>query len=141
MSYREKLAWLMLTSIVLTFGPYFAMVGADYIPEEPMPNLRQLALYGAAAIARMLILGIGYIYLRRAFPAEARMPADERERAIEHRAMSFAYYVLMAGMILVGGVMPFISSGWTIVNTAFFMLALAELVSHGFVVYSYRRQA
>ncbi len=141
MPYREKTAWLMLISIVLTFGPYFAIVLAGYIPEEAMPNLRQLALYGVVAVARMLIVGVGYLYLRRAFPQEARMPADERERAIGYRAKSLAYYVLIAGMIMVGGVMPFTSSGWTIVNAAFFMIVLAESVEYGVSILSYRRQA
>jgi len=141
MSYREKIAWLMLLSIVLTFGPYFTIVLLGYIPEAAMPNLRQLGLYGIAAVARMLILAIGYLYLRRAFPQEARMPPDERELAIGHRALSLAYYVLLFGMIVVGGIMPFTSSGWTIVNTAFFMMVASEIVNHVMALHSYRRQA
>jgi hypothetical protein len=93
-----------------------------------------------ASIVRMLLLGVGYLYLRLGSPQEERPPLDERDRAIEHRAISAAYYVLMAGMILVGCVMPFNSSGWTTVNAALFMIVLAELIRYGMVVVSYRRQ-
>lgn len=56
------------------------------------------------------------------------------------RSISTAYYVLIAGMILVGCVMPFNSGGWTIVNAALLMIVLAEVVHYGVVVVSYRRQ-
>ena len=57
------------------------------------------------------------------------------------RATSTAYYVLMGGMILVGVVMPFTSTGWKIVNAALLMIVVAEIVHYGVIVSSYRRQA
>jgi len=69
------------------------------------------------------------------------MPLDERDQAIKRRSVSSAYYVLIAGMILVGCVMPFNSRGWTIINAALFMIIAAEVVHYGVVVFSYRRQA
>ncbi len=140
MPYREKIAWLSLVAIIVTFSPYFVW-SALYPPVEALPNLRQLSLYAVAALTRVLLLGVGYWLLRRSAPEDARMPADERDTAIQHRATSIAYYVLMAGMILVGGIMPFVYSGWAIVNAALFMLALAEAVSYGVIVHCYRRQA
>ena len=50
-------------------------------------------------------------------------------------------YVLIAGMIMVGVMMPFNSGGWKIVNAALFMIVTAEVVHHGVAVASYRRQA
>jgi hypothetical protein len=88
-----------------------------------------------------LILGAGYLYLRLGSPREERPPPDERDRAIEHRSISAAYYVLIAGMILVGCFMPFSSRGWTIVNAAIFWIVAAEVVHYGVVVASYRVQA
>ncbi len=140
MPYREKSAWLALAAIVLTFTPYFGIVIAGVLPAQPMPDLRQLGLYAVAAVARMLILGIGTLALRRNAPEEARLPLDERDLTINRRAMSVAYYVLMAGMILVGCVMPFVASGWDIVNAGLAMIVAAELVNYGLVVASYRRQ-
>ncbi len=74
-------------------------------------------------------------------PEEARTPPDERDRAITSRSITFAYYVLIAGMILVGCIMPFNSGGWRIINAALAMIVAAELVHYGVIVVSYRRQA
>lgn len=140
MSYREKIAWLSLITMAVTFGPYFAIVAAGPPLGEALPNLRQLGLFAVIAIVQMLILGVGHLYLRRRSPQDARTPPDERDRAIMRRSISSAYYVLIAGMILVGCVMPFSSSGWTITNAALVMIVAAEVVHYGVVVFSYRRQ-
>jgi hypothetical protein len=140
MPYREKIAWLSLLAMVVTFGPYFTIIAARALPSEPMPDLRQLGLFGVTAIVQMLILGVGHLYLGRKSPQEAHSPPDERDRAIMRRSVSSAYYVLIAGMILVGCVMPFKSSGWTIINAALVMIITAEVVHYGVIVLSYRRQ-
>jgi|SRR6202041_3243485 len=141
MPYREKTAWLSLLAMAITFGPYFTMTATHLLPSEPMPNLRQLALFAATAIVEMVILGVGHLYLRRRSTEEARMPLDERDQTIMRRSVSSAYYVLIAGMILVGCVMPFNSNGWSIINAALFMIVAAEVVHYGVVVFSYRSQA
>ena len=140
MSYREKTAWLSLIAMAVTFGPYFTIVAMRSLPEA-LPNLRQLGLFAVAAIAQMLILGAGHLYLRRGSPQDARTPPDERDRAIMGRSISSAYYVLIGGMIVVGCVMPFSSNGWSIINAALVMIVAAEVVHYGVVVFSYRRQA
>lgn len=139
MPYREKTAWLSLIAMAVTFGPYFTIVAS--LHREPLPNLRQLGLFAVAAIVQLLILGLGHLYLGRRSPEEARTPPDERDRAIMGRSISSAYYLLIAGMILVGCVMPFNSSGWTIINAALFTIVAAEVVHYGVVVFSYRRQS
>jgi hypothetical protein len=139
--YREKVAWLSLTAMALTFGPYFTLVATNRHPGAELPNLPQLGLFAATVALQALILLIGHLVLRRGSPEEARTPRDERDRAIEHRSITSAYYVLISGMILVGCVMPFSSGGWTIINAAIFMIVVAELVHYGIVVLNYRRQA
>jgi uncharacterized membrane protein len=94
-----------------------------------------------AALLEMLILVVGRLYLGRLSPQEDSTPPDERDRAIERRSIRSAYCVLIIGMILVGCVMPFNSSGWTIINAAIAMIVAAEIVHYGVVVSSYRRQA
>jgi len=96
MPYREKTAWLSLLAMISTFGPYFTMIATRSLPSEPMPNLRQLGLLAVTAIAQMLILGVGHLYLRRGSAQEARMPLDERDQAIARRSVSSAYSVLIA---------------------------------------------
>jgi hypothetical protein len=141
MPYREKIAWLSLTAMVAAYGPYFTFVARGTVSWEPWPHLHPLALFAFASIVRMLILGAGYLYLRIASPRQERPPRDERDRAIEHRSLGAAYYVLMAGMILVGCFMPFSSTGWTIVNATIFWIVAAEVIRYGAVVASYRVQA
>ena len=140
MSYREKIAWLSLIAMGVAYGPYFMAVGKGPLPWEPWPHLHPLGLFGLASIVRMLILGAGYLYLRLA-PREERPPRDERDRVIEHRSINAAYYVLITGMILVGCLMPFSSSGWTIVNAAILWIVAAEVVHYSVVLASYRVQA
>ena len=141
MSYREKIAWLSLIAMAVAYGPYFKFVAKGPGPWEPLPQLHPLGLFALASIVRMLILGAGYLYLRLGSPQEERPPMDERDRAIEHRSIRAAYYVLIGGMILVGCFMPFSSTGWTIVNAAIFWIVAAEVVHYGVVVTSYRVQA
>ncbi len=141
MPFREKIAWLSLIAMVVAYVPYFAIVFAGYLPQRPMPDLHQLSLFAAVSIARVLVLGIGYLYIRFASLQEARLPPDERDLAIKSRSTSSAYYVLIAGMIYVGCFMPFTVTGWAIVNAALFMIITAEIVRETVVVVSYRRQA
>ena len=141
MSYREKIAWLSLTAMAIAYVPYFVLVARGPFRWEPWPHLHPLGLFALVSIVRMLILGAGYLYLRLGSPSEDRPPRDERDRAIEHRSLSAAYYVLIAGMILVGCIMPFNSSGWTIVNAAILWIVAAEVVHYSVVAASYRLQA
>jgi hypothetical protein len=141
MSYREKIAWLSLIAMAVAYGPYFTFVARGPISWEPLPHLHPLALFALASIVRMFILGAGFLYFRVAFPRQERPPLDERDRAIDSRSISAAYYVLIGGMILVGCFMPFSSTGWTIVNAAIFWIVVAEVIRYSAVVASYRVQA
>jgi uncharacterized membrane protein len=98
-------------------------------------------MFAITVIAQVVILIIGHIVLAIRKPREEQAPPDERDRAIERRSLVAAYYVLICGMILVGCVMPFKSSGWAIVNAALLMIVTAELVHYGVVVWNYRKQA
>src|ERR1017187_4597287 len=128
MSYREKIAWLSVIAIAFAYGPYFKFVARGPGPWEPLSQLHPLGLFALASLVRMLILGAGYLYLRLGSPRQELPPLDERDRAIEHRSISAAYYVLIAGMILVGCFMPFSSTGWPIVNAAILWIVAAEVV-------------
>lgn len=140
MPYREKVAWLSLLAMAVTFVPYFAIVASGRFDGQPMPNLPLMACFAATTITQVAILGLGHLYLRFRAPEDARTPPDERDRAIMRRSMTTAYYVLMAGAIVVGCVMPFRHVGWTIVNGIVLSIVLAEVVHYGVVVMSYRRQ-
>lgn len=141
MPHREKLAWMTLLWIAATYGPYFVQVAMSPPAPGVMPNLPQLWLLALAAGGNGVLHILGRIGLRIAAPDDARAPADERDRDIERRSISVAYYVMMAGMILVGMVMPFTTSGWEIVNAALLAIVLAEITQNGLAAWSYRRSA
>ena len=138
MPYREKFAWLSLVAMVLTFGPYFAYV-AWRMPLPDTPNLQLLALYALTCLVQLIILGIGTLVLRARTPRDDRGRPDERDNAIGRRSFVAGYGVLLAGMIVVGGIMPFLFHGWTLVNAALKLIILAEIVRYGVVIWGYRR--
>lgn len=138
MSHRERVAWLSLIAMALTFGPYFILTAIDP-PMEALPDLSALARLAITTVSQAALLGAGYLFLRYRFPEDAAAPADERDRAIGHRSLHTAYIVLIVGMILVGCVMPFHSSGWELINAAVFMIVVAEVVHNGAAVWGYRR--
>jgi hypothetical protein len=139
MPYRQKVAWLSLLAMAVVFTPYFTWAKL-HPPTNVVPNLPRMALYAATAGVWVLILGIGHAVLRWRAPGEAKLPLDERDRAIQYRSRNYAYGVLLTGMILVGCIMPFTGAGWEIVNAAIFMIVLAEIVHDGTVVCIYHKQ-
>jgi len=98
-----------------------------------------MGAFAVTVVVHVLVLGIGHAWLALASPEEARAEADERDRAVELRSMKIAYLVLITGVILVGVVMPFSSSGWKLINSAIGAIVIAEISHYGFVVWSYRR--
>lgn len=138
MPHRERVAWLYLFAMIATYVPYFALTAMDP-PSAAMPDWNQLTRLWTTAVAQVFILGIGYSVFRRVWPEDVREPMDERDRLIDQRSLRVAYFVLIAGVIVVGVVMPFRDAGWTIVNAALAAIVMAELVHYGIVVRSYRR--
>lgn len=138
MAYREKIAWLELASMALAYGGYFIAVAALGGARD-QPFMLLIGLFAAASAIRVLILGVGYMSIKASTVASERGPRDERDRALARRGAAAGYYVLLAGMILVGMILPFTAQGWAIVNAALFAIVLAETVSYGTAVFGYRR--
>jgi hypothetical protein len=122
----------------VSYGPYFTLMALQP-PTAPLPDLRTMAAFAVTVIVQVIVLAIGHAWLALVRPAEARAAADERDRAVELRSVKVAYLVLITGMILVGVVLPFSSSGWKLINSAIAAIVLAEIAHYGLVVWSYRR--
>lgn len=138
MSHRERVAWLSAIAVCITLGPYLAWMAISP-PTEPLPDLGTMGLFAIAATTQMLLLAGGHLWLRLRWPADAGAPIDERDRAIALRAVRSAYYILIAGMIIVGCVLPFTTGGWQLINTAIAVLAAVQCVHYGIVIWCYRR--
>jgi len=134
MAWREKTAWITLVAMVLTYGAYFTLVSG-----VPLSTLTMLELFGAVTVFQVIAVVIVTAVLAALSSDEALAKPDERDRAVARRGASIAYFVLMAGVITVGVVMPFRDAGWRLTNAALFALVLAETVRYLTVVVSYRR--
>lgn len=137
MHFREKSAWLTLASMVVAYSVYFGMILSGHPAGDKM--FPMLWLFGTIAGSQAVFVIIVTIALALMNPKEADERADERDRAIAHRAAHSAYYVLMTGMILVGVVMPFTAGGVKLVNAALFVLVIGEAVRDVMILISYRR--
>lgn len=138
MSEREQFSWVWLGALIIFYGGYFVVISVLEAAGE-VGLFTRLGLLTAAAAASGLVLGASMLAARsRREPGELVTP-DERDRAIQRRARSLAYGVLLTGMIFVGCVMPFEATPWEIANATIFVIVLAEIVSCGVVVASYRR--
>lgn len=137
MTYTEKSSWLTLVAMLLAYSLYFGLVIAGH--PAGFDRFAMLWLFGTIAATQAVVVIIGHIWLAIAARKLPRARVDERDRAIAARGAKMSYYVLLAGMIVVGGIMPFSDPRIHIVNTALFAIVIAELVRLTVVVTSYRR--
>jgi uncharacterized BrkB/YihY/UPF0761 family membrane protein len=138
MAFREKIAWLTLVTMAVAYGIYFGIVGpAAGFGERRMLDI--LWSFGPVAAAHGIAMIVGAIIIAVTATKEAQARSDERDRAIARRGATIGYYVLIAGTILVGVVMPFSEPPWKIVNTALLAIVIAEAAHSAVVLLSYRR--
>jgi hypothetical protein len=139
MPYREKLAWLSLVGMAVCYVPYFALTYRSPLLEQPLPNLRLMAMFAAAAGGNAVWVLLGRLFLQMTTPRDERGAGDERDRAVDRRATTIAYYVLIGLALYVGGVKPFTSAGWHIVNAMVASVVIAEVLRYALIVLGYRR--
>ena len=135
---RERFAWVWITTLVVVFSLYFAAIGLHW-PENNPSFLMQIAVLTLTTGTMAMVVGADRVIAWARGQGFRFDPPDERDRCIEWRASAYGYYVLMAGMIVVGCMMPFTNAGWDIVHAALFFIVIAELVHHGAIVLGYRR--
>jgi hypothetical protein len=139
MPYREKLAWMTLVGMAVCYGPYFAFTYRSPLLDRPLPNLELMALFAWAAGGNAVWTIVGRLLLRMTTPRDERGPPDERDLAIDRHASRVAYYVLMGLALYVGGVLPFTTHGWHIVNAMVASVVIALFVQQVLTVTGYRR--
>jgi uncharacterized membrane protein len=135
MSPLENRAWLMLGSLCPIYLVYFTLQLIQPAWLDGMP--RRIACLAAAAGLHGVICVVGLLVLLAKERGQGLL-ADERDRTIEANATRIAYYVLMTGAVLVGMVMPFTKTGWSLVNAALLSIVLAEALRNLLIVRGYR---
>jgi membrane protein YqaA with SNARE-associated domain len=139
MPYREKVAWISLLGMAVCYGPYFALTHRSPLLDRPLPNLELMTLFAWAAGGNAVWALLGRLVLRMTTPRDERGPADERDQAVDRRANTVAYYVLIGFALYVGGFLPFTTSGWHIVNAMVASVVVAEFLRYALIVMGYRR--
>ena len=137
MSPLETRAWLVLGSMCPPYAVYFALQIGLPGQVAGLTVLERFGCLAAAACAHAVVYVTGLLLLKRRELGETLL-ADERDRAIDSHATRGAYYALLAGMIVVGMVMPFTDGGWKVVNTALLVIVLSETLRNGLTVWGYR---
>jgi hypothetical protein len=72
-------------------------------------------------------------------PRDARAPKDERERLIDLKAMRVAFFVLLAGALMVIVLVHFPVDRFAILQALLFAVVVAELAMLGARLVYYRR--
>lgn len=136
MAYREKLAALNFVVMALVYSVYFTIIATH----PPAPRLLDMLwLFGIAAPTHAILYGLIGFAIKVQAGKEGSAPPDERDREIARHSRTIAYFVLLAGTILTGVIMPFSDTPWQIVNTTLLVIVIAELICNGVIVLSYRR--
>lgn len=136
MSPLEKRAWLMLWSMCPPYLVYFTI---QFVFPELLPTyMARLTCLLLVAGTHAVVYLAGWLVLKR-LEAGEKLLSDERDHAIDGRAIRIAYCILIFGLLLVGAVMPFGHSGWALVNGALFFVVLAETVRCTWTILGYRR--
>jgi uncharacterized membrane protein len=139
MPYREKIAWLSLAGMAVCYGPYFAITSRSPLLDHPLPNFGLMTLFAAAAGGNAVWVLLGRLLVNVNTPRDERAVTDERDRAVDRRASTVAYYVLIGLALYVGCMLPFTTTGWHIVNSMVASVVIAEMVRHAMIVLGYRR--
>ena len=93
MSFREKLAWITLVTVLLSFGAYYGAIFGGLV-KHYSPAALHLAL---AALIALVLLQVALTLLAAVTtPKDGRGPRDEREKMIQARSHTIGYYTLMA---------------------------------------------
>jgi uncharacterized membrane protein len=134
---KERFACVWVAALVVVLGLYFAAVTVVHYTQPDMSLPGRIGML-AVALGALGVIALGtWLYGR--WRDRGEIAEDERDRFIEQRSSKIAYYVLMAGLIYAGMVMPFSHGGWEIVHAALFFIAVAEIVHGALVLVGYRQ--
>ena len=136
MSFREKSAWVTVTSILLVSGFYFLHVPWSLTP-APSPQLVHGLAY--CLIAFVLIEVIAHVVLAIRAPRDARTPKDERERLVELKATRAAAYVYVVGTFLAISSIHIGANKGAIGYGVLLAFVVAEVVNYTARIVFYRR--
>src|SRR3954462_9741834 len=98
MSFKEKSAWIIFITTLITSAIYFTALGLSFAGYVRYTSV--LHLFGALMLGLLVVQVLAHVLIAARAPAEARTPTDERERIIGWKADRVGFYTLMVGALL-----------------------------------------
>ncbi|MGC1459150.1 MAG: hypothetical protein WA825_12795 [Steroidobacteraceae bacterium] len=139
MSFREKSTWITFVLLLVVFGYYFVSVAWQLIhPVHPHTNF--FMLFFVLLLVIVVMAAVLHVIATMRSPADAKTPADERERLIALKAKRPAFFVLLIAAFLSVGVAHLGVGVWPMLNAMLFAIWLGELTNYGAQLYFYRRE-
>lgn len=140
MSFREKSAWISAVSLLAVYGYYFWIVWGVALHGDT-----KAFHYGALLIGSIVVLIVIEVVLSIAVaiqrPKDAGAAADERDRLISLKATNRAFYIAMAGALVMCVRAQMEQPVFYVTNGLFFTVVLAEFVKSVTQIVYYRMEA
>ena len=138
MSFREKIHWATLLTMILAFGWYF-LVYPWRIVGSPAGVMATAGMLVPVIIAIIAAMTIATAFLAIRSPREVDAREDERDRGFHMRGTHLGYYPLVVG-IWINILLIFWGIGQAAqLNLMIATLVVAEVVRIGAQLYLYRR--
>ncbi|MDB5456962.1 MAG: hypothetical protein JWP92_2547 [Caulobacter sp.] len=137
MPYRERSAWISLSTTLVVYGAYFTIFARSALAGRPIGLGGAFTLCVIVLVALQIGLHIAAAILA---PGEPRLAEDERERLITLRAATGAFYVFQVA-VMAAVVTVYFADKIVMANAVLGALAVSELARHGGVILGYRRCA
>ncbi|MBK8321477.1 MAG: hypothetical protein IPL06_01780 [Betaproteobacteria bacterium] len=145
LSFQEKSLWVMLASLVVGFGFYFANAfGAHAALAARAPGQAAdlmapyVGLFIAAVVLLVAISVAGHVVIAL---ADRNPQTDERDHLIALKGTSYASYVLATGVFLALTAAVFTRGNFIFTHVLLAFWVLAQLVAIGSQLVMYRRGA
>jgi hypothetical protein len=137
MSFKEKSAWIIFITTLITAVIYFTALGLSFAGYVRYASV--LHLFGALMLGLVIVQIVGHVVIAARAPADANAPTDERERIIGWKADRVGFYTLTVGALLGIVTIHLGASAPDLAHAVLLAFVLSQLAKYGTVVRLHRR--
>jgi hypothetical protein len=137
MSFKEKSAWIIFITTLITSAIYFTALGLSFAGYVRYTSV--LHLFGALMLGLLVVQVLAHVLIAARAPAKARTPTDERERIIGWKADRVGFYTLMVGALLGIVTIHLGASAPDLAHAVLLAFVLSQLAKYGTVLVLHRR--
>lgn len=135
LSFQEKSLWLILVSLVVCFGSYFAMV---FPPDATYIRPEQVFLFAVAVVCLVVLQIVGHAVIAI---LDRRTTTDERDQLIALKGSRNSGLVLATGVACSLWLAVITSGNFLFTHVLLAFWVLAEVVGIATQLYLHRRGA